>query len=106
MQYSFGASRPVITRREQVSLFLVQVPYQHKQGHRGRWPGSPGKLLGDQIGALHLERQPVPTQTVEQAAAFIDGLDLGFGSPLTESRWRNSGRAVTMVLCLLAARLA
>jgi len=53
------------------------VPHQPEQRHRGRWDGSPGQLLRVQVGALHLERQPVVAQIVEQDAAFVDGLDIG-----------------------------
>ena len=61
-----------------VSLLLGQVSHQPEQGHRGRWYRSPGKLLGVQVGALHLQRQPIPAQIVEQYAAFVDSLDIGF----------------------------
>ena len=39
---------------------------------------TPGKLLGVQVGALHLQRQPVVAQIVEQDAALVDGRDICF----------------------------
>ncbi len=62
----------------EVPLLLGQVPHQPEQGHRGRRYGSSGELLGIQARALHLQGEAVVAQGVEQRAAFIDGLDIGF----------------------------